>query len=115
LTADFTQSPPVIYATTSDSVSDRLLSVVDTGSSAPETLLATAGVNQNFRGVRFGPGEPYFNYRSDGSNIILSWNGLYNLRASTNVNGPYSIVPSASSPFTNAFTNASQVFFRLQQ
>lgn len=115
LTVDFTRNPPVIYATTSDSASDRLLAIVDNGIGSAEVTLATAGVNQNFRGVRFGPGEPYFNFTSDGTNIILNWDGLYNLQSSTNAGGPYTTIPSATSPFTNAFTNASQLFFRLEQ
>jgi hypothetical protein len=115
VTADFTQSPPVVYATTSDSTSDRLLAIVDNGIGSAETVLATAGVNQNFRGVRFGPGEPFFNFSTDPSDIILTWNGLYNLQASTNAAGQYVTIPSATSPYTNAFTNASQLYFRLQQ
>ena len=52
---DWTQSPPVIYATTSESTSNRLVRIVDTGASATATLVATAPVNTAWRGVRFGP------------------------------------------------------------
>ncbi|HZM04634.1 MAG TPA: immunoglobulin domain-containing protein, partial [Candidatus Saccharimonadales bacterium] len=47
----------VIYATTSETAANRLIRFADTSgvSSAPPTLLATAGTNQFLRGVRFGP------------------------------------------------------------
>jgi hypothetical protein len=114
LTADFTQNPPVIYATTSDSSYDHLIRVVDDGSSA-EQVLMTVGVNQNFRGIRFGPGEPYFNFTNAPGNIVLSWDGYYTLQSSTNAASGYADIPTATTPYTNAFTNANQTFFRLRQ
>ncbi len=45
----------VVYATTSEVVSNRLIQIVDTGVGSTSTLLSTAGANQFFRGVRFGP------------------------------------------------------------
>jgi len=62
VTADFTQSPPVIYATTSETAGNRLISIVDTGASATFSVLATATSSSTgsnyFRGVRFVPGVP---------------------------------------------------------
>jgi hypothetical protein len=52
-------SPPVIYATTAESSSNRLIAITDTNSSAVATVLATAGSNQIFHGVQFTPqGSP---------------------------------------------------------
>jgi hypothetical protein len=45
----------VIYATTSETVSNRLIQFVDNGLNSTATVLATAGPNQFLRGVRFGP------------------------------------------------------------
>ncbi len=62
VTADFTQNPPVIYATTTELAGNRLISIVDNGAGSPATLLAQAtssGSGSNyFRGVRFVPGVP---------------------------------------------------------
>jgi hypothetical protein len=60
VTADFTQNPPVIYATTTEAAGNRLISIVDSGPAASATLLATATSSSSgsnyFRGVRFVPG-----------------------------------------------------------
>jgi hypothetical protein len=60
--ADFTQNPPVIYATTSETTGNRLISIVDNGPGSPFTLLAQASSGASgsnyFRGVRFVPGVP---------------------------------------------------------
>jgi hypothetical protein len=55
LTVDFSGAQPILYATTADSVSNKLITIVDTGASSMATVLATAGTNQLFRGVQFIP------------------------------------------------------------
>jgi hypothetical protein len=45
----------VVYATTSEMMTNRLIQFVDNGVNSSATLLATAGPNQFLRGVRFGP------------------------------------------------------------
>lgn len=45
----------VLYATTSEVVGNRLIKITDTGSGSASVLLDTAGPQQFFRGVRFGP------------------------------------------------------------
>jgi hypothetical protein len=52
---DFSGAHPVIYATTAESSTNRLVVITDTNATAPATTLATAGVNQIFRGVTFAP------------------------------------------------------------
>ncbi len=54
---DFSGAAPVIFATTTDSSFNRIVTVTDTGVAAPVTTFTTAGVNQTFRGLRFGPTE----------------------------------------------------------
>jgi len=55
VTADFTQNPPVIYATTGEGAGDRLIQIVDNGPASTATLLATAPAGTIYRGVRFVP------------------------------------------------------------
>jgi hypothetical protein len=57
LVADFTSVPgsAVLYATTTESSANRLVMLVDNGSSSTETDLATAPANEVFRGVAFAP------------------------------------------------------------
>ena len=63
LAVDFTQNPPVLYATTLlvGATGNQLISIVDTGVDATSTVLATATANAGgsnyFQGVRFVPGE----------------------------------------------------------
>jgi hypothetical protein len=53
--ADFSGTNPIIYATTSESSANRLISIVDAGPSSTATTLATAGSNSIFRGIAFTP------------------------------------------------------------
>jgi uncharacterized repeat protein (TIGR03803 family) len=47
-------------------------------------------------------------------NYIFNWgNPAFSLQSATNVAGPYTIIPNASSPYTNSFSS-SQNFFRLK-
>jgi len=64
LTVDFSQFPgggsaargAVVYATTAESSTNRLIQIADkSGAGSAATVLAAAGSNQLFRGVRFGP------------------------------------------------------------
>jgi hypothetical protein len=50
----------------------------------------------------------------NGSGLILNWNGGFILQSATNVQGPYSDVTSATSPYTNK-PLLPQQFFRLRQ
>jgi hypothetical protein len=51
-------------------------------------------------------------FAKHGSNLVLSWS-LGTLQSATVVNGPYSSVNNATSPYTNAI-GASPAFFRLR-
>ena len=55
------------------------------------------------------------NIALNGSHVTLSWtNAAFALQAATNVAGVYTNMPGATSPYTNAITDAQQ-FFRLQE
>jgi hypothetical protein len=47
--------PPVIYATSNESASNKIYSVADAGAGSPFTILATATTNKIFRGIAFAP------------------------------------------------------------
>jgi hypothetical protein len=58
MTVDYSQANPVVYATTIGTNENKLVKIVDDLSNSgagTATVLATAGFNQEFRGVRFGP------------------------------------------------------------
>lgn len=64
LAVDFSQFPgggasargAVVYATTAESTTNRLIRIFDSsGGSSMSSILAAAGTNQLFRGLRFGP------------------------------------------------------------
>jgi hypothetical protein len=61
---DFSGAQPIVYATTAENSANRLVSIVGTGATSAATTLATAGVNQIFRGVVFAP------YASSSPNIF---------------------------------------------
>ena len=121
LTADFSGATPVLYATTADQGGgqNRLVTFVDTNSSATAVTLARSGPNQLFKGIRFGPifsvPRPTLSFTRDGSNLILSWSGPFALISSTNVLGPYVDVPTATSPYTNSTASSPTRFFGLRK
>jgi len=45
----------VIYATTTEASTNRIVRIVDNGPGSTGVVLATAGPNQLYRGIRFGP------------------------------------------------------------
>jgi hypothetical protein len=45
----------VIYATTTEGLTNKIVRIVDNGPDSPATIIATAGPNQLYRGMRFGP------------------------------------------------------------
>ncbi len=123
IAADFSGANPVLYVTSNDASFDdnRIIRVVDTGASSTGTTLAYAGVNQTLRGIRFGPVQntvaprPRLAFRREGDNLILDWSGAATLQSAPEVTGPYSNVPGGASPYTNSFSTADQLFFRLQE
>jgi hypothetical protein len=120
ITADFSGPNPVVYAITAGESNNRLIAIADTGASSTSTTIASAGANQTFRGVRFGPTEnavvlqPKLLSTREGENIIFNWSGAFFLQSATNVAGPYNDVLGASAPYTNSVISNQQEFFRLR-
>ncbi|MFZ0827195.1 MAG: CotH kinase family protein [Verrucomicrobiia bacterium] len=82
LAVDFSGANPVIYATTAEAAANRLVSLTDNGAAATATTLATAGVNQLFRGVSFTPSSgsvpQFFKAATVTNGFALSWTALLN-------------------------------------
>jgi len=80
LAADFSGPNPMIFATTAEATTNRLVSIADTGSASTVTTLATAGVNQVFRGVALAPAAasiiPEFLGISNTNGFRLTWTAL---------------------------------------
>ena len=79
---DFSGTQPVIFATTAENSTNRLVSIVDTGAASPATTLATAGVNQIFRGVTFAPyaakNPSMFGALQNTNGLVITWTTLLN-------------------------------------
>jgi hypothetical protein len=79
---DFSGAYPVVYATTAEASTNRLVSITDTGAASTVTTLTTAGENQVFRGVALTPNTgavpQFFSSARNGSNFTLSWTALVN-------------------------------------
>jgi hypothetical protein len=86
VTVDYSQANPVVYATTIGQTQNKLVSIVDDGSNSgagTATLLATAGPNQEFRGIRFGLSSsvpaPVLNPALPGAgstSVTVSWSSV---------------------------------------
>jgi hypothetical protein len=80
--ADFSGAHPVIYATTAEDAANRLVAITDNGVDSPAVTLATAGVNQIFRGVTFAPDAglvpQFFNAIPGPNGFVLNWTALLN-------------------------------------
>ncbi len=50
----------------------------------------------------------------NGANLVLNWSGPFVLQTATNLAGPFSDLPGATSVYTNAIANEPQRFFRLR-
>jgi len=82
LAVNFNGANPVIYATTAEAAANRLVAITDTGAASTATTLATAGVNQLFRGVCLAPDSgflpQFFKAAAATNGFALSWTALLN-------------------------------------
>ena len=98
LVVDWSGVNPVIYATTTEAGTNRLVAITDTGTgSDTATLLATAGATQIFRGIAFAP------------NATLTAQTIAAITPSTITktygNSPYSVATTASSGLTVTYAS----------
>jgi hypothetical protein len=120
VTADFSGVNPVVYAVTAEADNNQIVRFSDTGAGATGTVVAYAGANQNFRGLRLGPAattntaQPLLSETQVGGAVVLNWTGSFFLQSATSVNGPYDDVINGTRPYTNTISGGQQ-FFRLRQ
>jgi Immunoglobulin I-set domain len=118
--ADFSGPNPLVYAVTTEADNNQIVKFTDTGSGSLGTVIAYAGANQNFRGVRLGPApttntvQPLLSETPGAGLITLNWAGSFFLQSATNVTGSYMDVINGTRPYTNS-TATGQQFFRLRQ
>jgi hypothetical protein len=118
VTADFSGANPVVYAVTTEADNNQIVRISDTGAGSTGTIIGYAGPNQNFRGIRLGPGatavaQPILSLTPAPGAVILNWSGSFVLQSATNVTGPYTDVTNTA-PYTNS-TSGARMFFRLRQ
>jgi hypothetical protein len=81
LAVDFIGAKPILYATTAEDETNRLVAIVDSGAGSTVKTLATAGPNEAFRGVTFTPNPgiaPQFTGASAAANEIkMTWRALF--------------------------------------
>jgi hypothetical protein len=120
VTADFSGAHPIVYAVSTDADNNQIVRFSDTGAGATGAIVAYAGANQNFRGIRLGPAattnaaQPLLSETASTGAVILNWGGSFFLQSATNVTGPYSDVINGTRPYTNT-SSTGQNFFRLRQ
>ena len=108
---DFSGAQPVIYATTAENSTNRLVSITDTGAKSAATTLATAGVNQIFRGVALAPdaglAPQFFSASGDAMGFALSWTALLSRNYTVQYNGDLSTTNWLT--LTNLTTTAPEI------
>ncbi|EEF62611.1 hypothetical protein [Pedosphaera parvula] len=57
---------------------------------------------------------PTLIYAHNRTNLVLTWTGTFTLQSATSVIGPYTNIPTATSPFTNTFASPPMRYFRLR-
>jgi Lamin Tail Domain/CotH kinase protein len=95
LAVDFNGVQPIIYATTAGDNANSLIKITDNGAASPMTTLATAAINEVFRGVTFAPNTNSaplcFSPVRTASAFSFAWTTLinrnYNVLFRDNLNG----------------------------
>jgi len=107
LAVNFSQ-PAMIYATTAESSTNRLIAITDTSSKAVATVLATAGHNEVFRGVQFAPrgSAPAVSIPPQPQSVNQGQNALFSVTA-TGSGTLYYLWESNSTPLTGWQTSAN--------
>jgi hypothetical protein len=80
--ADFGHALPLLYVTTAEPASNRLVAISDSGPGSGVTTLATAKANELFRGVAFTPDSGstprFLQIAKTTDGVRLSWTALIN-------------------------------------
>ena len=107
LAVDFSGAHAVLYVTTAESVTNRLVALVDQGPASPILTLLIAGPNQLYRGVAFTPkadnAPRIFNALPAADGFRLSWTAL--IGRSYTLESADSVIHPNWLPVTNLVTS----------
>ena len=107
--ADFSGLNPIIYATTNESISNRLISILDQGALSSATTLATASLaNTIFRGLAFSPtcNAPTLTISAtstsicSGQSVALNASGAQSYTISSGLQNGATFNPSVTTTYT---------------
>jgi hypothetical protein len=76
-------------------------------------FLAANGDSQPLKLMVFTSVAPRIIAQQSSSGFVMTWsdpNGVFSLFTATNVAGPYSIIPGATSPYTNPIAEPTRFF-----
>ena len=129
LTVDWNGPAPIIYATTTETSANKLVTIIDNGSTSPFTILATSSTNKIFRGVTFSPASQiptppvvstgtnngitsstatcYGSVTSQGSAIVTKRGFCYSTVANPDTNSTVAIVSGVTGNFLANLTGLS--------
>lgn len=93
---DFSNAQPMIYATTADGTSNRLVAIQDVGALSNFTTLSTAAANTIYRGISFSP-------------ICALPSGTASTSHICGGNQTLSINPTGTSPFTYTWSGTGTI------
>ncbi|MBA2610426.1 MAG: T9SS type A sorting domain-containing protein [Bacteroidetes bacterium] len=94
--ADFSTPNVKVYATTSEAVGNRIISIADVGAASPASTLATSDPNTLFRGIAFSPYCTAPQATSILNNAPICANQLLTL----------DVNPTGTAPFTYSWTGS---------
>jgi hypothetical protein len=103
--------PPVIYATTAEASTNRLITLTDSNATAVVKVLATAGANEVFHGVQFSPqgAPPSISAPLQPQTVNKGQDAAFTVTA-TGSGTLYYLWESNSTPLTDWETNADFTF-----
>ena len=87
---------------------------VDNGGNVFVAGTTGSGQYENYVTIKYSSSlRPYLTVQEVGHHLVLNWtNSTVILQTSPDITGPFTNIPSATSPYTNALTHPQQ-YFRL--
>jgi hypothetical protein len=107
-------SNPISGATNS-TLTLNSVSVLDAASYSCVVSGANGSITSSSATLTVVGSPPVLSAALIGQKVVITWSGPYTLLSATNVTGPYVVVPSATSPYTNNVPLDARRFFGLGQ
>ncbi len=101
LVVDYSGTNPILYATTSEAVSNRIIKIIDNGASATAVTMATAAANTAFRGITFAP------ECATANKPVITVDNIQNSCSGGSTGAVNITVTGASSPYAYTWSNGS--------